>query len=102
WDQTTGLVMGLVMAPVAAALAFVGMELGVPIYLLYIGAFAIGSGFAWVMWWAAHRRIERHWQTLGRQWTGAGLGRGRCPVCLYSLAGVESNEHGLARCAECG
>src|SRR5690606_17219693 len=52
--------------------------------------------------WAAHRRIERHWQTLGRQWTGAGLGRGRCPVCLYSLAGVESNEHGLARCAECG
>src|SRR5690606_1528014 len=45
---------------------------------------------------------ERHWQSLGRQWTDAGLSRGRCPLCLYSLTGARADDRDLAQCAECG
>jgi hypothetical protein len=98
WDQSMGVVMGVLVGAI-----MVGVRtLSLPDHLMLIFAVVIGSLLAWVMWWSAHRRIETHWESLGRQWTDAGLGRGRCPLCLYSLAGVRPDDRGLAQCAECG
>lgn len=84
WDQTTGMLMAFAMMPLFGGLAWVGMKLGLPIYWIYAGALIAGAGFAWVLWWIAHRRLERHWQSLGRQWTDAGLSRGS--ACTASQA----------------
>jgi hypothetical protein len=96
WNQSAGWIMGLL----AGLYVLVAMQLGLPDYLLFAGAFATGTILAWAMWWAAHRHIEEHWDSLGRQWTDAGLTRGRCPICLYSLAGAATEQD--LRCPECG
>lgn len=94
--------MNLIMAAIFLAYIMVATTKGMSSHFMFAGAFAICFGGGWIAMWVAHRRLEANWGSLGRQWADAGLGRGRCPICLYSLAGAEAGESGLARCAECG